>query len=231
MTLKGSTLTLTSGDGARIDCYHVVPEGERKGGLVLIMEIFGVTEHIKEMCDRFAEDGYEVLSPALYDRQQKNYQAGYAPEDIQRSLEMRAANPYDNTVLDVQMCIDALKDKGPVFVTGYCYGGTVAWLAACRCHDLTAAAGYYGGAIKDFIDEQPKCPIILHFGEHDHSIPMTNVAAIRQAHPDVPVYIYDAGHGFNSDRRADYNEAAAELARKRTLDHFAAQAGQAARTG
>ena len=222
MSVKGQTIELTSGNGAVIDCYHVEPSGARKGGLVLIMEIFGVTNHIKEMCDRFADDGYEVLSPALYDRQEKNFEVGYATDDIELALKLRAKNTYENTVLDSQMCIDYLKGKGAVFITGYCYGGTVVWLAACRCTSLAAAAGYYGGAIKDFINEKPGCPVILHFGEHDKSIPMDDVQRIKQAHPDVPIYIYDAGHGFNSDRRADYNEAAASLGRERTLTLFAA---------
>ncbi len=222
MIRKGQTIELTSGDGAVIDCYHAQPSGERKGGLVLIMEIFGVTDHIKDMCDRFADEGYEVLAPALYDRQQKGFEVGYSPDDIELSLKLRADNPYENTILDAQMCIDFLKDKGPVFITGYCYGGTVAWLAACRCAGLAAAAGYYGGAIKDFIDETPHCPVILHFGEHDKSIPMDDVQRIKQAHPDVPIYIYDAGHGFNSDRRADYNEEAASLGRTRSLALFEA---------
>jgi len=222
MSRKGKTITLKSGDGADILCYHVKAEGKRKGGLVLIMEIFGVTAHIKDLCDGYAARGYDVLSPQLYDRQVKDFQATYAQEDIQKSLDYRAKNPIENTVMDVQMCVDKLRADGceKVFITGYCYGGTVTWVAACRVEGLDAAACYYGGAIKDFLGETPKCPTINHFGEKDHSIPMNVVERIKKAHPEVPSYVYDADHGFNSDRRNNYDKTAAELALKRTLELF-----------
>jgi len=222
MTHKGQMITLTSGDGAAIGCYQVKAEGARKGGLVLIMEIFGVTDHIKDMCDLFASKGYDVLSPQLYDRQVKDFEASYSQEDIQKSLDYRAQNTYENTVLDAQMCINALRDGGnaKVFITGYCYGGSVTWLAACRAQGLNAASCYYGGAIKDFINETPKCPTICHFGEKDKGIPMEDVRRIEKAHPEVKIYVYDADHGFNSDRRDNYDEASAKLALKRTLELF-----------
>ena len=227
MTLAGEMITLTSGDGAPILTYSVKAKGERRGGLVLIMEIFGVTNHIKELCDGYAAEGYDVLSPQLYDRQVRDFQATYTQEDIQKSLDYRAANTYENCVLDVQMCIDQLRANGAgsVFITGYCYGGSVSWVAACRANGLNAAACYYGGAIKDFLDETPKCPTICHFGEKDKSIPMSDVRKLQERHPDVPVYVYDADHGFNSDRRQNYDRAAAELARERTLALFRANGG------
>lgn len=226
MAHKGKMVTLKSGDGAEILCYHVTAEGARpedkKGGLVLIMEIFGVTAHIKDLCDGYAARGYDVLSPQLYDRQVKDFQATYSQEDIQRSLELRAANSYENTVLDAQMCIDRLRADGneKVFITGYCYGGSVSWVAAARATGLDAASCYYGGAIKQFIGESPKCPTICHFGEKDHGIPMEDVREIEAAHPEVKIYVYDADHGFNSDRRNNYDKASAELALARTLALF-----------
>ncbi|ABS63866.1 dienelactone hydrolase [Parvibaculum lavamentivorans DS-1] len=226
MAHKGKTITLKSGDGADILCYHVKAEGTRpngkKAGLVLIMEIFGVTDHIKDLCDEYAARGYDVLAPQLYDRHVKDFQATYEQADIQKSLELRAKNPYENTVLDAQMCIDKLRADGceKVFITGYCYGGTVSWVAACRASGLDAASCYYGGAIKDFIGETPKCPTICHFGEKDHGIPMEDVRRIDAAHPEVKVYVYDADHGFNSDRRNNYDKASAELALERTLALF-----------
>jgi carboxymethylenebutenolidase len=226
MALKGRMTTLKSGDGAAIGCYHVkaqgVPADGKRRGLVLIMEIFGVTRHIKELCDGYAAHGFDVLAPQLYDRQVKDFQSTYSQEDIQKSLEYRAGNSYENTVLDAQMCIDRLRADGceKVFITGYCYGGSVAWLAACRARGLDAASCYYGGAIKNFIDETPICPTICHFGRKDKSIPMDVVERIEKAHPEVKVYVYDADHGFNSDRRNNYDRAAAELALKRTLALF-----------
>ena len=223
MSHKGQMIALKSADGTEVDCYHVKAEGSRKGGLVLIMEIFGVTEHIKDLCDGYAAHGYDVVSPQLYDRKVKDFQATYSQEDIEASLKYRAEITTQNFVDDVGMCVDKLKTNGceKVFITGYCYGGTVAWVAACRVPGLNAASCYYGGAIKNFITENPKVPTICHFGEKDHGIPMTDVRAIEAAHPDVKVYVYDADHGFNSDRRANYDKPSAELALKRTLDLFA----------
>lgn len=226
MSLKGKMIEMTMGDGARIGVYHVEPSGARRGGLVLIQEIFGVTDHIKELCDGYAADGYEVLAPALYDREAPGMQASYTAEDIEKAIKVaREMHPFDQSIKDTQICIDALKDKGPVFITGYCYGGSVSWAASCRCSGLSAASGYYGSLVPGMANEEPKCPVILHFGEYDHGIPMGGVNTVKAAHPDVPVYIYTAGHGFNSDRRSDYNEDAAKLARQRTLDLFRANGG------
>ncbi|MSP42169.1 MAG: dienelactone hydrolase family protein [Alphaproteobacteria bacterium] len=224
MAHLGKMITLKSGDGASIEYYHVEAQGARKGGLVCVMEIFGVTDHIKDVCDAWAKDGLEVISPALYDRAEKNFQASYSPDDIQKGLALRAKTSTEANMSDVQAGIDYLKGRnaGPVYVTGYCYGGTIAWVAACRCAGLAAAAGYYGGGIGDHISEKPRCPTVLHFGEHDNGIPLALVRKIEAAHPAVPVYVYDAGHGFQSDRRTDYNEACAKLAKQRCLDLFAA---------
>jgi carboxymethylenebutenolidase len=223
---QGTMIKMTMSDGAEIGVYHVGPKGARRGGLVLIQEIFGVTDHIKECCDSYANEGYEVLGPALYDREAPGFQAGYDPEGIQKAIKIaRGEHPFDLSIADAGTCIDALKSKGPVFITGYCYGGSVTWAAACKCDGLAAASGYYGGNIAQMADWQPKCPTILHFGEHDHGIPMENIDKIRKAHPEVAVHVYDAGHGFNSDRRTDYNPEAAKLARERTLELFRANGG------
>ena len=214
---------MTMSDGAVIDVYRASPVGSRKAGLVLVQEIFGVTAHIREQCDEYAADGYEVLAPALYDREHPGFQAGYNDAQFARAVELaRVLHPLDLSVADIQTCVSALAGAGPVFVTGYCYGGTVSFLAACRVEGLAAASGYYGGNIMPFISERPKCPTILHFGRFDDSIPMANVEAISAAHPDVAVYVYEAGHGFNSDRRKDYHEPSADLARARTLALFEA---------
>jgi carboxymethylenebutenolidase len=220
-------IKMTMSDGAEIGVYRVEPKGARRGGLVLIQEIFGVTEHIKETCDKFADEGYEVLGPALYDREAPGFAVGYSPEDIQLAIKIaRTEHPFELSIKDSQTCIDALKDKGAVFITGFCYGGTVTWAAACQCDGLAAASAYYGGQIIQMNDWQPKCPTILHFGETDHGIPLSDVDKIRDAHPDVKVYVYEGcGHGFNSDRRTDYNEAAHKLGMQRTLDLFRANGG------
>ncbi|MCR5877366.1 dienelactone hydrolase family protein [Phenylobacterium sp. J367] len=220
----GGTIALKSRhDGFEFAAYHAKPTDARRGGLVLIQEIFGVTDHIRELCDGFAQDGYEVIAPAFYDRLEPGFAADYSPESIQKGVEYSQATPWDQVAGDAQAAIDAL--SSPVFVTGYCWGGAAAWLVACRCDGVAAAAGYYGRRISELVDETPRCPTILHFGKTDASIPLEKVDEIRDRHPDVAIYLYDAGHGFNSDRRRDYHADSARLARLRTLQLFARNAG------
>ena len=226
MAVRGRMIRMKMSDGAEIGVYHVEPKGERRGGLVLIQEIFGVTEHIREQCDLFADEGYEVLAPALYDREVPGFEASYSEEDVQRAIRVaRQLHDFEVSLKDAQTCIDALKARGPVFMTGYCYGGSVTWAMAARSGDLAAASGYYGGMIPTMANLEPKCPTILHFGAHDHGIPMAGVQRVAELHPEVAVHVYDAGHGFQSDRRTDYHEPSAKLARERTLALFRAHGG------
>jgi len=221
----GTMERMTMSDGAEIGVYHVHPQGERRGGLVLIQEIFGVTEHIRSLCDQYAADGYEVLAPAVFDREAPGLEIDYAGFDQGVKLA-RELHPFDLTLADTQTCVDALATKGKVFVVGYCYGGSVAWFAATRMHDVTAASGYYGGMIAAAADEEPKAPVILHFGKLDAHISMDDVETIAAKDwPKATVYTYDADHGFNSDRRQQYDEASATLARQRTLELFHANGG------
>ena len=220
----GETISLTSGrDGFSFDAYHVGPEDARHGGLVLVQEIFGVTDHIRELCDGFAVDGYEVIAPGFYDRLVRGFQAGYDADGVARGRRYSERTPWDQVEGDLNAAIAAL--KGPVNVVGYCWGGTAAWLAACRCEGVAAASGYYGRRIPELIAETPKCPTILHFGKRDPTIPPEVVEQIRDAFPDLPVYVYEAGHGFASDRRADYDPDCARLARLRTLQLFSRSSG------
>lgn len=219
---------MTMSDGAQIAVYHVQPEGERRGGVVLVQEIFGVTDHIRDMADDYAADGYEVLAPALFDREHPGFEAGYSGPDFERAIELaRKLHPFELSLADVQTCIDALGAKGPVFVIGYCYGGSVAWAAATKLTGVAAASAYYGSLIPGFAEEgAPKVPVIAHFGRHDHGIPMDGVeAVIAKDFPQATIHVYEAGHGFNSDRRKDYHEPSAELAKARTLELFRANGG------
>lgn len=223
----GEMISMTMSDGAEIAVYHVEPSGRRRGGLVLVQEIFGVTDHIRELCDEYAADGYEVLAPALYDREHPGFEADYTGEDFARAMQLaRELHPFDLSLNDCQTCIDALAPKGPVFMVGYCYGGSVCWFGATRLTGLAAASGYYGSLIPGAADEEPKVPVILHFGRHDTGIPMEGVEkVIAKDWPKTTVHIYEAGHGFNSDRRKDYHEPSADLARERTLELFEANGG------
>jgi carboxymethylenebutenolidase len=205
-------------DGFEFEAYHAKPTDARRGGLVLIQEIFGVTPGIRELADSFAEDGYEVLAPSMFDRAEPGFSTERNADGIAKGRDYVGKVGFDNAMGDVQACIDAL--KGPVFITGFCYGGTISWLAAARCTGLTAASCFYGGMIASFVAEQPKVPVILHFGKKDAHITSDHWAKIEAAHPDTPLYLYDADHGFFSTDRPDYDPEPARLARLRTLQFF-----------
>ena len=212
------TLTLTAADGHSLSAYRAAPAQQPRGGLVIIQEIFGVNSHIKKLCDGFAADGYVALAPALFDRVERGIMLGYGPEDIDRGRSIRGKIDMTDMVKDVHAAVRELADAGlTVGVVGYCMGGTLAWLAATRIDGVAAAVGYYGGGIAAAVDERPRCPVLLHFGETDASIPPDHYQRVMAAHPTVPVHIYPAGHGFSCDERASYHEPSATLARTRTL--------------
>ena len=222
----GETIKLKSkADGFEFGAYHVKPGDARRGGLIIVQEIFGVTGGIRQIADSFAEDGYEVIAPSMYDRYEPGMEVEIPQADFAK-LRGYAGDSFANVPGDIQACIDALQP--PVFIAGFCYGGSVSWLAAARCEGLSAASGFYGGAIApQMLDEQPKCPVILHFGKKDQHILPEHWEKIREAHPDTPVYIYDADHGFFSpDRPPEVFDAdSARLARLRTLQLFQKSSG------
>ena len=217
----GEMITLKSkSDGFEFAAYHAQPDDVRRGGLIVVQEIFGVTQGIKHIADGFAADGYEVIAPSMYDRSEPGLQAEVAGADFGKLIGYAGAS-FPHVPGDIQACIDALKP--PVFITGFCYGGTVAWVAAAKCDGLAAASGFYGGGIAgQFLDLQPKCPVILHFGKKDQHITPDHWEKIREAHPDVPLYLYDADHGFFSADRPPtiHHPDSAKLARLRTLQLF-----------
>jgi carboxymethylenebutenolidase len=221
----GDTVRLTSPrDGFVFGGWRSAPRDARRGGLVLIQEIFGVTGHIRDLAEGFAADGYDTLAPSLFDRRDPGFAADYDAAGVARGRTLSEATPWDEVAADLQAAIDTL--PRPVFAVGYCWGGTATWLAACRCSGLSAASSFYGRRIPELVDETPRVPIILHFGKTDTSIPPAAVDAIHAAHPDIPIHLYDAGHGFVSDRRADHRPDAARLARLRTLQLFANSGGR-----
>ena len=222
-------ISLPMSDGFALPCYHVLPEGERRGGLVLVQEIFGVTEHIRDMCAEYAADGYEVISPALFERIEAGLELGYTGADWERAVSIaRDEQPIERSLADTEACIDWMAAQGgPTFILGYCYGGSIAWRMAQTSDRLDAASCYYGGLIGSrWADAAPRCATITHFGRYDNLVDFAPVEKlIEKAHPTAQHFVYEAGHGFNSDRRKDYHPESAELARARTLMLFRALGG------
>lgn len=193
----------------------------RRGGLVVAQEIFGLNDNIRALCSRFAGDGFDVVAPAYFDRIESGFTAPYDQDGIQKGLAAVKATSWEQVTADTQAAIDLLRLSGSrTFVTGFCWGGTVAWVAACRCAGVTAASSFYGRMINLFLAETPQAPIELHYGDHDPGIPLTMVDEVRAAHPQIPVHLYPAGHGFFSDRGHDFDPTQADIAWARTLDLF-----------
>jgi carboxymethylenebutenolidase len=220
----GETVQLKSArDGFQFAAYHAGVSDARRGGLVILHAIWGVTPHLRGLADDYAEAGYEVLVPSLLDR----VQTGFAAQDFDPALMAQQMGFAEQTrwgadVLDaVQAAIDALSP--PVFAMGFCFGGTVAWLAAARCTGLAGVSSFYGGQIVDYLSETPQTPTILHLGKLDDLTPPADVEAIRAAHPDLPVYMYDAGHAFVAPN--GFHEDSARLSKLRTLAHFSRNSG------
>jgi carboxymethylenebutenolidase len=219
----GKHFSLTSSDNFKLGAYRADPSGKAKGGIVVIQEIFGVNHHIRAVCDRLAGEGYAALAPAVFDRQQPNFESGYTPDEIANARKFVANPDWGAMLRDVQAAIDELKKSGPVAIMGFCMGGTISFLAACKLNGLSAAVCYYGGQIAKNADEKPKVPTLMHFGEDDASIPMSDVALIKEKRGrDCEIYVYPhAQHGFNCDERGSYNAEAAKLAWERSMAFLA----------
>jgi carboxymethylenebutenolidase len=213
----GRTVQGTAADGHSFGIYRADPAGAPRGALVIVQEIFGVNSHIRAVCDDYAAQGYVTAAPALFDRVERGVELGYQPDDIAAGRAIREKASFDQALADVETAAGQVAEAGRVGVVGYCWGGTVAWAAATLSHTFAAAVSYYGGGVPDLADEQPNCPVLLHFGEQDHAIPLDGVEKLKKVHPQLPVYIYPAGHGFNCDQRASYHAESARLAHERTL--------------
>jgi carboxymethylenebutenolidase len=215
----GKPFTLTAADSFKLGAYRADPSAAAKGGVVVIQEIFGVNHHIRAVCDRLAGEGYAAVAPALFDRQQPNFESGYSPDEIANARKFVANPDWGAMMRDTQAAIEEAKRSGPVGIIGFCMGGTIAFLSAAKLGGLAGAIAYYGGQIAKNVDAKPKVPTLLHFGDKDASIPMSDVETIKQKRGgDCEIYVYpDAGHGFNCDERGSYNEAAAKVAWRRSI--------------
>lgn len=218
----GESIRIEAQDGFSLGAYQAQPQGAPKGAVVVIQEIFGVNNHIREVADGFAADGYYAIAPQIFDRVEPDLELGYGEADLGRGVEVSFRKlDHDAALKDVQAAIEAASVHGRVAVVGYCFGGLLSWRAACRADGLAAAVVYYGGGVAGEAEAQPRCPVMMHFGEKDAHIPLADVAKIEAAQPEAQIFVYAADHGFNCDHRASYDADAAALAKQRTLEFFA----------
>ena len=219
----GTFVKIKASDGHEFEAYQATPNCPPRGGIVVIQEVFGVNDHICNIADRFSEVGYLAIAPALFDRFSPGFKTQYSPADITqgRNLKDKANNNFNNVILDVDAARKTIAQSVKrIGIVGFCWGGVVAWASACRLN-FCAASSYYGGGLLNFVDESPNCPVIFHFGDLDRSIPLDiDVVKIQETHPNCPVHIYAADHGFNCDMRSQYNSYAAHVSGMRTIILF-----------
>ena len=220
----GQDLQLRASDGQELTAYLARPEGEVRGGLVVVQEIFGVNAHIRSVVDGYAGEGYVTIAPALFDRIEPGTELNYT-SDMQKAFALYGKLNPETAILDVAAAFKQVAAEGAgAGVLGFCYGGLMAWLSATRGPKAgfspKCAVGYYAGGIGNVAEETPSCPVMLHFGAEDSHIGKEQIEAVRKAHPEVQVFVYDgAGHAFNRDLDPNsFHPEAAALARKRTLE-------------
>jgi carboxymethylenebutenolidase len=211
---------LMARDGHEFSAWLAPAVGPARGALVVLQEIFGVNSHIRAVTDGYAADGYVCIAPALFDRARRNVELGYGPEQVEEGRGYMLQIPEEKLLLDMQACINVVRHAGPVAVIGYCWGGSLAHLAACELN-VRAAVDYYGTRTVQNLHRKTRAPVLYHFGERDKSIPPEAIEKIRAADPGGEFHIYAADHGFNCEQRASFDAAAAKLARERTLAFLA----------
>jgi carboxymethylenebutenolidase len=228
----GQMVHLTSTDGAQIAAYQAQSAAAPKGAVVVLQEIFGLNQHIRNVADGYAQAGYFVIAPAIYHRVASGIELGYTQDDMPQAFALKASAEalLPKLLEDVQASIDYAARAGKaagapkslkVGVVGYCWGGLMSWRAAQRLQGLAASAPYYGGGMTQELDLPLHCPTMAHLSDQDDYVPMDGVAALQKAYPQATVHLYAAKHGFNCDERASYDQASADLARQRTLAFFA----------
>ena len=222
----GQMIELKAADGFAFSAYRAEPAGKPRGGVVVIQEIWGVNDHIRKVADGYAADGYVAVAPAIFDRVERDVMMDpYTAETRQRGFGLMQKVDIDNALKDIAAAVASVAPAGKVGVVGYCFGGRLAWLSASRVAGVAASVPYYGGGIPGLAAEQPKCPVMLHFGERDAHIPVASVEEFKQAHPALPVHLYAADHGFNCDQRESGDAPAAKLARERTIEFLRQHVG------
>ena len=212
----GEMIKLKTKDGHELDAYVAEPNGKPRGGIVVVQEIFGVNDHIKRVADQYAAEGCRAIAPAMFDRIERGITVPYS--DVPQGVAYMRQLEWPNTLADVEAAAEAVRDAGSASIVGFCWGGTVVHVAASEL-DFDAALSYYGGGVAKNLDRRPQCPIMYHFGDMDHSIPIPDIEKIRNAYPDAVLHIYKgAQHGFNCDERASYSAADASVAFGRSIE-------------
>ena len=225
--MKGRNIRLNATDGHQFSAYEALPVGAPKGGVVVLQEIFGVTDNIRRVCDGYAERGYHTVAPCLFDRDKPGIELPYTQEGALKGRELRETIGWEHALVDTAAASKQLTRQYNVGIIGFCWGGTVASLAAARQKEVRAAVCYYPTLILPFVHEKPQCPVLMHFGEQDQFAPLSTAGTLRAHHGAVlEIQVYPTGHGFNCSDRADHHAPSAHLANERTLAFLSSQLAQ-----
>jgi carboxymethylenebutenolidase len=217
--LAGEWITLRARDSHQLAAYDARPSAAPRGGIVILQEIFGVTSHIRSVCDRYAARGYHAIAPALFDRVRPNVELSYSKPDAAIGRELRGRIPWEQTFADVDCARDHIAPSGKTASLGYCWGATISWRVATQLGGFAASVCYYPTQVMPYVTETPKQPVLMHFGERDPIATIEHANALRAAQGDaIDLHLYQAGHGFNCDDSSEFEPASADLALHRTLD-------------
>jgi carboxymethylenebutenolidase len=224
--VAGRNISLRAKDGHELGVYEALPVGKPRGGLVLLQEIFGVTGHIRRICDDYAAQGYHTVAPALFDRVKRDTELGYSKDDAVIGRGLRGKIPWDQVFIDVAAAQQRVNASGKVATLGFCWGGTVSWRSATQLDGIAGAVCYYATQVAPYVAEKPRCPVLMHFGERDPIAPLEHARALRAVQgAQVEIQVYPAGHGFNCDETPNFDSASAALALRRSLDFLHAHIG------
>ncbi|WP_297921295.1 dienelactone hydrolase family protein [Metallibacterium sp.] len=206
-----------------IGAYLAKPAGKPKGGVVVVQEIFGVNQHIRGVVDGYAANGYVAIAPAVFDHLEAGVDLGYDQPGMQKGIALISELGFERPLEDVASAAEAIKSAGKIGVVGFCWGGSIAYLAAIKLG--MPAVSYYGGRNTQLVGMPSKGPLAFHYGLKDAHISAADREKVRAANPGAEFYVYNADHGFNCDARASFDATAAKLARERTLAFFAKHLG------
>jgi len=209
------TITLKAADGFAFEAFQASPKQGAKGGLVVLQEIFGLTDQLKGVVRSYARDGYDTIFPCVYDRVAPGTVVPFSEPD--RGRDLAYGLPLDKAMLDIAAAVECVRGPHGVSILGFCWGGGVIVRAAAELN-LRGAIAFYGTRLPTYLDQKPKCPLLFHFGATDPNSTPETIDAGRKAFPTSEIHIYEAGHAFANDARPTYVEAAATLARSRTID-------------
>ena len=216
-------IKIKSADDKDIPVYIYEPSIERIGAIVLIQEIFGVNDHIKNVAERFSKEGFVTWVPDIFYRIEDGISLGYSATDIEKGKNLKDKSGWELPTMDILSCIANLKVSYNVATIGFCYGGSLSWKAACSAYGLDASVCFYGSQISNFLDKNPRCPTMVHLAEEDPTINKEDQNKIiefsQNKEPNIKVHTYEnTDHGFFCDARDSYNEKARDLSYKRTIE-------------